>query len=252
MSAFVKPAPGTKVAATGLASSIVAYYLLNDNSGTVADSSIIGGNPGTVEGALTWGASPDPTVISGECLNGFSGASTDFVDLGSSNVLNPGAAVAYEVWFYPTVSSSQQWLIARDDASLGRSYAIGFNGNIVNTQFSGNAGFTVTTTINYNAWNHLVITGSTVAGLWSAYLNGALIGTLAYAAPSSSTAHTNLGRRSFSGFQEAFVGTIGLASIRNALLSQANVTSLFSNPGIVFPAVAGGWSNYYTVENQNN
>jgi hypothetical protein len=167
MSKFTKPAPGSKVGTTGLAASLVGYWLLGDNAGTVADSST-SGNPGTVEGALTWGASPDPTVISGECLNGFSGASTDFVDLGSSNVLNPGAAVTYEVWFYPTVSSSQQWLIARDDNALGRSYSVGFTGATVFTQINGAGGpggtGTGSSAITYNAWNHHVVTGSAGGG----------------------------------------------------------------------------------------
>jgi hypothetical protein len=56
-SKFTKPAPGTKVGSTGLAASIVAYYLLGDNAGTVVDSSTVGGNPGTVNSGLTWGAS---------------------------------------------------------------------------------------------------------------------------------------------------------------------------------------------------
>jgi hypothetical protein len=261
MSAFVKPAPGTKVGTTGTAASIVAYYLLNDNAGTVADSSIIGGNPGTVNGGLTWGASPDATVISGECLNGFAGvpsATTAFVDLGASSVLNPTAAAAYEIWFYPTFIPSDVvgWMLGRDDGT-NRSYALGFvvggdifgqiNGvNQIN--FAGSGSNVVTA----NKWNHMIVTGSAVDGHWHGYINGGLIGTASWLAPNAVTTHAFIGRRLNSGDQSAFNGTIGLVSIRNALLSAGDVATLFSNPGIVFPAVAGGWSNYYTVENQNN
>jgi hypothetical protein len=255
MSAFAKPAPGTKVLTTSLGAGISSYYLLGDNAGTIVDS---GPNniAGTITGTLSWGASPDPTVISGECLNGFAGVggatpTTAYVDLGNSSALNPVAAVAYEVWYFPTsLPGNAAWTLTRDDGTGtggGRSYRLGFlSGLDILFHINGSAvvqtnGTGVHKTV-VNQWNHMVCTGSAASNVWNAYLNNGLVGTAAWVAPNTSTTNTQIGLQPDSFDQSAFKGTIGMVAIHNTLLSAGDVNNLFTNPGIVFPSAVGVWN----------
>jgi hypothetical protein len=236
---ITKPAPGTHVLTSGLGAGYVGYYLLGDNAGTVADSTA-NGLSGTVNGALTWGASPDATVISGTCLGGFAGGNTTttYVDLGNSNVLNPTTAFAYEAWVYlPSNPGGSYWVIGRDDNTLGRSYAFGFDvDHTLVLQINGVGILDFAGTPATNQWIHLIATGSASDGHIYGYINAALTQTALWVAPAASTAPTCIGRRSYAGNQNGLIGTVGIASIANVLRSQSDVTSLFTNPGIVFPS----------------
>jgi|SRR5579859_3352274 len=210
---------------------VALWALLEGTGTTIADS--VGTNTGTMNGALSW---------SGTDVIGFAGGSTTttYIDCGNASVINPLSEVTYGGWFYPTLVSPAGWWLARDDNSLGRSYACSIPGsNGPGMQIQGSNIFTGgTQTITTNAWNLLALSGSTSGG-WISYVNGVQSGTATWSAPATATGATCIGRRTYASNQNGFFGRCRMAWICNKVMTPTQHAALNTNTWQVFtPSVS--------------
>lgn len=177
--------------------------------------------------------------------------STDFINCGNSATLNPTTNLTIMSWMYQTSSltSSAGITFARDDNTLGRSYALGIvdygSGAIYTSNINGTAPFTSGGTGQImNQWVHLIALTSSGTGsqIW---VNGAQSGTSGtYAAPNSTTGNTTIGERTFVGAQGWWPGRIADVAIWNVALTPAEILALSRGARpftIREPALLGYW-----------
>lgn len=151
----------------------------------------------------------------------FAGGS-DSVDCGSSSKLNPTGAMTIHARAKLN-STSGAWIVARDDNALGRAYSFGHQAGSYQIQVNGTpvGGGTLSVGIWYSLC--AVNDGS---GNWTLYVNGISGGTGSPGNCPSTTGQTCIGRRTYAGLNENFVGDIADVAIWNTSLRLADVISL--------------------------
>jgi hypothetical protein len=178
-----------------LADSPVAYWRLDETSGTVAHDSSGNGLNGTYSGAITFGqagaVAGDSAAQFGD-LASISVPDNNLLDLGTS--ANPGFAIELWIKAPPPTQSQYATIISKNNSGndAANPYIIRFasNGDFLfgflgdnNTLDSSvvfddgatiNPGVTNTHVLD-NAWHHLVFTGDST--IWEAYVDGVRVGS---------------------------------------------------------------------------
>jgi hypothetical protein len=180
----------------------------------------------------------------------FNGTS-DFINLGNSAALNPTGNFSVSSWIYPTNISPQSWVLARDDATLGRSFAFGMEGGgVISLQINGGASSLGGVTATANVWQQWGVAGSAGGTSWVGYKNGVAGTTAGTSAPASTTGNTTIGERTFSGFNGFWPGRIADVGFWNITLTAAEMVALAqgARPYTIRPAsLLGYWPIYGLV-----
>jgi hypothetical protein len=167
-------------------------------------------------------------------LSGFSGGSqsntTQFVNCGSWADLNPTVEISLAIWINRH-GNTADWIFARDDDTLGRSYAFGVQGAQLWLQINGNPVFQTGSFIN-DQWSLLSLSGNAANG-YIGYCNGVQQATGTWTAPNTTTGPTNLGRRSYLNSQAGFTGSMGGAIIANKYWPASMHQELFYRPHLL-------------------
>lgn len=141
-----------------------------------------------------------------------------YVNFGNSSLLNPTGPCTFAASLYATANSDSNgvFVIGRDDATLGRSYAMGslfdyfaLQVNGTNVIVHGGAGSPPA--ISLNTWYRLVCVGD--GTYWTMYIDGAQVTQVAWLAPAATTGPTYIGGRSYSGYNGIWPGLVGNVSI---------------------------------------
>jgi hypothetical protein len=225
---IVTPTAGTYEAAV-LASAPVAYWRLNEQSGSVAHdyqgandgvfSNVTLGQPGYSSFDSDTSAGFDPTQPSGVIVSN----SAPFNFSGST------PAFSYEIWAKFNSLNGVERLFSN---GLPGGYGLGFGVNTASglrfTTF-GVQDFNqaLTTPLQLNTWYH--IAGVSEGGNFYFYVNGQPVGTVAYAgAALSSSAPFNLGYNAVGTTYEAVSGDLSEAAFYNQALTAEQVLEHFS------------------------
>lgn len=155
---------------TPMWSSLVGYWKLNESSGsmTVADSSPVGTNKGTVVSTVALGG--NGKIKTAATFDGKS-----YIDLGTSDTLRPTSQITVNAWIKKSVSSSEEKIVGGDAASGG-----GYSFFVTSSQLvfrDGRANAAVANwTLNDNKW-HMVTGTMASGGLTKVYIDGVLAAT---------------------------------------------------------------------------
>ena len=214
------PGPGRSAFGTPPPSpTLVGKWLVNEGlAATVALDSSGNGNNATWAGTKVCTALP--SYYQGGYVLTYAGCTYDtpfaYINAGNASVLNPTTSLSLSAWvmFFstPTNAAEHEYqFITRDDAALGRSYNLGYVillGSTMSWEFAINGTNLIvyTNTPVGNAWHHICAT--TYTGGSKLYLDGTSVGTGAWAVPGTTTGPTEIGARSYSGFEDRFPGQI--------------------------------------------
>lgn len=139
----------------------------------------------------------------------------EYLDCGNSSTLNltAGGWMGCSVYFTNTTISggTTRWMMGRDDNTLGRAWAFGaVNDGRLTMQINGSGTATSSTNPVLTSpplWQRFFAAGSSTAG-WRVYANGANVASGSWVAPNTTTGSTTLGRRTFSGSEGKFNGSV--------------------------------------------
>ena len=221
-----------------LTDNIVAYWKCDEGSGTsLADS--VGSNTGTLNNSNGWATGIVGNAPSYNGTGGAPGTGGTYVDCGNSSSLNP-ASLSVSLWINPSNLSGTHFFFARDDNSLGRSYALYANGTGLSIQQNGAALLSASSQFSTSTWAHVVYVNDSTLGA-IAYVNGTSVATHAYSAPSSTTGSTTIGKRTYASNQYPFAGIIDEIGLWSRALTSTEVTQLYnSGSGLQYPFSGGG------------
>ena len=149
---------------------------------------------------------------------------------GNDSALNPRDALSMAVWMKAdATASTYQWVIARDDNALGRSFAFGPRYALDSKlwlQINGGSTLVSSSAVSKSEWHHVAATGSASTG-WRIYLDGKLDGSRSFVLPSATTGQTTIGGRSYIGSEGVFKGLIADAMLYSRVLTQIEIAQLY-------------------------
>lgn len=216
--------------ATVLADTPLAFWKLNETSGTTAADSSGNALAGTYTGGYTLAAAPPSNAPGAVLLNG----STGYVNCGTPAALNVTAAWTLEAWIYLTATPNGCGVITEFFNATGNVlYEIGFGistsgSSLTAGYYTGSAWQIVTgTALTLNAWHHIAATwdGTTLR----LYADGAQVATATpTAAPVAGNNGIYIGRRHDSSASPYFPGRIASAAIYGTALSAARISAHYS------------------------
>ena len=165
----------------------------------------------------------------------FTRASSHFLNCGNSSAFNPTAGMSFSMWVSTTGpgGSNEYWALGRDDNALGRSYTFGRTGDTWQLSINGGIAASFSKALAANTLMHFAGTGDAATG-WKMYIDGAQVATGSWLSPNVSTANTNIGRRSYSGFEGYWDGTIDDVFIDDRAWTAAEVLSLYNKGNAFF------------------
>lgn len=206
-----------------ISNGLVGYWNFNENTGTTAADSA-GSNTGTLTGSPTW--------TTGHLGSGISFGTGKYVNVGNSSTLNPTTGMTISAWVRFTNftgTQAENWIVGRDQSG-GRSYAFGVDGaGNLTIQINGNAIPGPSGSLSTNTWYLITVTGDASSG-WKIYRNNVQQGSAGtWVAPNSSATATNIGRRSYSGYEGYGNFIIDEVRIYNRALSASEVGTLYSS-----------------------
>lgn len=136
----------------------------------------------------------------------------DFMSLGTSTIISETTGSEFTAFFVVKIPSnlSEQFIVARDDATLGRDFAIGRSGNTLPYEEGGGA-ILVNGTSQSDAYMYFTL-DAVAGGVHTSYVNGTQTATQGSAGlGGAATGETDIGRRSYSGSPK--FATMDLAAI---------------------------------------
>jgi prepilin-type N-terminal cleavage/methylation domain-containing protein len=215
---------------------LVGYWPMDEGSGNTSGTSPTADLSGYGDTGIWHGtaAGTNSTYYSagqvGSWAGMFDGTST-YVDMGNSSALNPTNSLSLAGWVNFSLSpAGEVFFITRDSDLLGRSYDLGRNGGNWELQTGGTNQILYAGTIVAGTWYYVAATGDSING-WKLYINGLLVGTHTWVAPSAGTAPTQIGARttiSIVSQRAYFPGSIDDVRIYNRSLSAAEVQALYN------------------------
>jgi prepilin-type N-terminal cleavage/methylation domain-containing protein len=215
--------------------SLVGYWPLDEGSGSTSGISTTtdqsgNGNTGTWYGTAVGANGTYYAAGQVGPWGGIFDGGTTYVNMGNSSVLNPTNAITLAGWVNPSgAGSGSAWFFARDDNTLGRSYALGYY-NLSPTGWTLQVNGTNTVgcgAVATSTWSYIVVTGSPSAG-WIMYKNGTACSTHVWVAPNITTGSTTIGERTLVGQQGWWPGQIDDVRIYNRALSAAEIQALYA------------------------
>lgn len=208
--------------------SLVAYYNLDESSGTIAHDAT-GINNGTNNGVTV--------NVSGRINNSYDFRSVvdNYVDVGNIADYQGHDQFTVTAWIYLNTTSRQQWIFAHDNNPV-QQYALGvsdqgklyveINGGLQQTM--GN------TVLSTGTWYYVafVLSGSNI----EIFLNGnSDVSDLRTSINDGTDTNARIGARSYNGQHNPFDGKIDELGIWNRSLSSIEVSQLYNNgQGLAF------------------
>ena len=163
----------------------------------------------------------------------FNGTSSDYLQLGTSSVLNP-AAITVSAWVYLTSVPGSSTTSAILDRENGLAYHLsiynsGGGGDILygRATCSGGTCFALgSTNLSLNAWHHVAFTYDSVAG-GIVYLDGVQDGTdVAVGTIATSTNNSSIGNSYWGGLTKGLTGSLADVAVWNLALKTGEISAL--------------------------
>jgi predicted Zn-dependent protease len=218
----------------GVTNGLVAWYPLagdaNDYSGN--------GNNGTVMGGPSFTTGVNGAANTALSLNG----SSQYVSLGHPTLYDFGNNdFTFSVWFQTTTTGTPQQLFSCDDPS-GRQFIFDINdlsaGTVTAYLQNGSSvvGYRTGNILSPNTWYHAVLVRQGNApGALTLCLNGAAVTSFAafqndfpFTMGTTGT-EVDIGRRTYSGYQQYFSGSMSGIAVYNRALSAGEVVTLYTS-----------------------
>lgn len=204
---------------------IVAYWNLDEVTGTIANDLSNYDNHGTLRNGLNF-SDDSISAISGAGLS-FDGTD-DYVEIADSDALTP-EHFSISLWVLPTdLGGGSQNTIAKRDTSNNGSYVFECNGTSVNHYININGWELFRMTYVEDQWQHVVVTydGSKIRGYINAQFKNdvSVSGVL-----NNDPGPLYLGNTAYS--SRPFYGSLDEVSIYNRALTQSEISQIYSNPG---------------------
>jgi hypothetical protein len=243
--------------APDITNGLVAYWTMNETSGSTAEDSSGNGNTGTLNNYLGDDSQWTTGVLSNALNNNNFASINEVVTVPDAPNLNfdtnsaPASAFTLSVWVQGTVSPTSQTngsaIICKGYGGGGESYTIDYYNNAFRfyvRPFGGGASTPIQPGILANGlWQHLVGVFDVTNQIMWFYINGQLAGT---ANPPAAGVQWNshevsLGNRessSSSDYNMPFWGHLDDVRIYNRALNSADVHALYVLAGVYPPSVA--------------
>ena len=225
------------------ATGLVAYYRMNEGSGTTTvNSAASTGIDGTLINGPAWTASP---VQFGTNALSFDGAD-DNITVPDDNTLDISAAITLEAWCYATKNSGIQNVISKSSNSANNGYIFprtdnGWSSVIIYFHIAGGFRTLSAPYPSLNAWHHLAATydGASI----KLYINGALAASMAQTGAITTNGNP-LALGNQTGFSEYFGGYADEMRVWNVARTQAEIQNNMNRE--LDPATQTGLVSYYT------
>lgn len=205
--------------------SCIGWWKMDEATGTSAVDSSGKGNTSTYTGS--------PTLNSEGIFSGamkLDATAGKYLDVGTANALNlTSNYYTLSAWVKFSSVSGTQWLIARDQAG-SRGFAWGFISGKQTLSIAGSGSSGVGSTLSAGTWYHVVLTSVRPSLTTNKYyLNGLLDHTAsgASAIPNVTGVSTSVGERKYSGFEQAFNGSIDDVRMYDRALEPHEVYELY-------------------------
>ncbi|MEP6749344.1 MAG: LamG-like jellyroll fold domain-containing protein [Bacteroidota bacterium] len=226
------------------ASGLVAYYRMNENSGTTTANSCTNtsGINGTLVGTPAWVASPVQYTNNSLSFDGID----DVVTIPYNSSLDISTAITLEAWVYATKNSGIQNVMSKSSSASNTGYIFprtdnGWANVIAYLNIAGGWKTLSAPYPSLNAWHHLAVTydGTTM----KLYIDGVLSNSIAQTG--SIAVNTNpLALGNQTGFSEYFGGYADEMRIWNVARTQAQIQANMSIE--LDPTIQTGLASYYT------
>jgi hypothetical protein len=201
----------------------VAYWKLDETSGTSAADSSGNNNTGTVYGTANWVSGEIGGALS---LNG-TNAYVQALSLASTQTDN----ITMSAWVKWNGSTSDHQVILNNGSTATSGYAVFLdhgNSNKLSLLAGGVAVMSSQTTLATGQWT--MVTATRSGGIWSLYVNGASVAITGSATtPRVPAGVTTIGAAQ-GGIQD-FNGTVDDARFYNSALGSSSVQNLYRYPG---------------------
>jgi len=210
---------------------LIAFYSLDEGTGTTAHDGSSNNLDGTLGSAATWTTGKIDNAVS------FDNTANAYIDLGNSGLLNPASAISVSAWFkLNSLSPSGDWnyIAAREQSSypwILREQAEGTLLWYVRTETDN--GYEVTTTVSANTWYHVV--GTYGNGEIKLYLDGSEVASDTFTAENiKQTSDKTLIGASYYGssYCRNMDGIIDEVAIFSDVLTASEVTNIYNNRGL--------------------
>lgn len=210
----------------------VAFWKLDEITGTVAADSSLNGLSGTYTGGYTLGATPPANAPGAVLLNGSSG----YVYCGAPAALNLTAAWTLEAWLYLTATPSGCGIISDVYAAGGNVlYELGFGTSVFSAASTLAAGYytgsawqiVVGPSLTLNTWHHVTVVynGTTLV----LYVDGVQVATATPSqAPRAGNNGLYIGHRHDTTASPYFPGRIASAAIYGTALSAERISAHYN------------------------
>ena len=151
----------------------------------------------------------------------FNANAANYIDVGTSSSLSP-ANMTISAWLIYT-GAAQAQALARDDNTLGRSFAFGMlNSSTFN--FQAGTSNTIQKAMSSNVWHHVAVAGPGAA--WLGYIDNVLTTGINANAIGAATGSTTIGKRTYSGFNNPWSGSIAHMAMWNVVLTAGEISGL--------------------------
>ena len=195
-------------------------------------------------GVFSYVGSPGQVVTIDGVGTSFSSAGGTGVSVGTSAAYNPSDMTVFCIFTPATVAATSQ-LMSRDDASLGRSFTFDLHSSAgFGLRFYVNGGGSVGTNELREgvtaASGRRYVAAATLSGAVSKlYSNGYVVASsVSFPAKNASTGDTQIGRRTYSGFNEPANGVMPICLMWSRALSEAEIRSVSVNPWQIFAPIS--------------
>jgi len=207
---------------TPVISGQVAYWKLNEGTGSVAQDSSGNNNTGTLVNGPTWTTSGALT---------FDGIDS-YVNCGTGPSLNLTSSLTISAWVNPQSFRQNGWQRIVDKGNGSKGYSLFLEENTKSIAYVIYGGTIVRSNYNVislNNWQHVAVVYDKTATTITFYINGRQAGAAYYPAPPRDSSRTPLviGIRG-SDLTRAFSGLIRNVSLYNRALTANEVLTLYS------------------------
>ncbi|MBL7699082.1 MAG: T9SS type A sorting domain-containing protein [Chitinophagaceae bacterium] len=223
------------------ASGLVAYYKLNDATGSNATNST-GGTNGTLQNAPSWQLGPARYAAAGLNFDG----TDDVVNIADNNSLDITAAITLEAWVYATKNTGIQNVVAKSSQAINNGYIFprtdnGWTNTVMYLHIGGSWRTLSAAYPSLNIWHHLAATYD--GSMMRIFIDGVQAATAAQSG--AIIANTNiLAIGNQPGYSEFFGGTVDEVRIWNVARSQAQIAG---NMNVSLdPSANANLVSYYT------
>ena len=213
---------------SGAESNLVAYYSMNEASGTSVGDLTSNSNDGTLtnmDASSDWVSN---TLYAQDKALDFDG-SNDYVEIADDDALDISNTISISAWIYPTSIANKDGIISkRTSTENNGDWALRFNdsGTLKWLIWDGgsNGSVSSSSSISLNTWSHIVITHDNSTNNTKFYINGSLDASATSISKSISSNSSNV-YIGWDGQQgdKLFTGKIDEIRIWNNIRTQAQI-----------------------------